>query len=75
MYDDGSEACRRQLTQCVPWLGVTGDRQLEQLIGVWRDVVSRVYHCYGMSARAYFTYLKLTGQVTYLSSLHCVYLL
>ena len=42
---------------------IASDDCVERLIDVWRGVVRRVYHYYQLSAKAYFTYLNLNGQV------------
>ena len=63
-YDDGSDACRKQLLTCLPQLAASGDTRLDDLINVWHSAVKRVYHYYDMSAHGYFTYLKITGEVS-----------
>ena len=63
LYDDGTETTRRQLlSACVP-LQTASEECVESLLSVWRGLVLRVYRHYQLSAKAYFTYLKLNGQV------------
>ena len=64
LYDDGTELTRKQLLSSCLSLQIASDSCVESLIDVWRGVVKRVYHYYQLSAKAYFTYLKLNGQVT-----------
>ena len=63
LYDDGAETTRRQLLASSLSLQIASDDCVEQLLDVWRGVVGRVYHYYQLSAKAYFTYLKLNAQV------------
>ena len=63
LYDDGAETTRKQLLSSCLSLQIASDDTLDHLLEVWRKVVRRVYHYYQMSAKAYFTYLKLNAQV------------
>ena len=55
----GADAIRRLLVQACPALARSA--LLNQLVGVWRVVSSRLFTHYGLAARAYFTYLNLSG--------------
>jgi hypothetical protein len=44
-------------------LQIAADGCVDRLLDVWKGVVKRVYHYYQLSAKAYFTYLKLNGEV------------
>ena len=68
MYDDGTETTRKQLLACCS-LGTLTDQCADQLIGVWKEVVKRVYHYYRLSAKAYFTFLHVNGLVSHLVSI------
>ena len=63
LYDEGGETTRRQLlTNCLS-LQIASEACLDQLIDIWKGGVRRVYQHYQLSAQAYFTFLKLNGQV------------
>ena len=70
-YDDGAETTRRQLLSCCMSLQIASDGTIDRLIDLWRGVVRRVYHYYQLSAKAYFTYLRLNGMVSSLITGQC----
>ncbi len=63
LYDDGTETTRRQLRGTCQSLQVASEDTINCLVDIWRGVVGRVYHYYQLSAKAYFTYLKLNSKV------------
>ena len=63
LYDDGTETTRRQLLSASLSLQIASDDCIDKLLEVWRGIVHRIYNYYQLSAKAYFTYLKLNAQV------------
>ena len=62
--DEGAETTRKQLLGCCLSLQIASEECVDSLLNVWRHVVRRVYHYYQLSAKAYFTYLQLNGEVS-----------
>jgi hypothetical protein len=63
LHDEGAEATRHQLLTSYPALQMSSEQSIERMIEIWRGAVSRVYQHYRLSAKAYFTFLKLDAQV------------
>ena len=62
-YDEGAESTRRQLLASSLSLQIASDSCIDNLLDIWRKVVHQVYSYYQLSAKAYFTYLRLNAQV------------
>lgn len=75
----GADSIRQQLLQSCPSLSSGPAGRIDQLLKVWKDVCSRLFSHYRMAAKAYFTYLHLSGEVrreTFLSlNLNLMFLL
>jgi PI-3-kinase-related kinase SMG-1 len=58
----GADSIKQQLLQSCPSLASGPTARIDQLLHVWREVCSRLFSHYRMAARAYFTYLHLSGE-------------
>ena len=59
--EEDSKSVRRQLLSVCPQLEQLSSQSMDDLLSIWLGVRVRMFMHYQLSARAYFTFLKLSG--------------